>query len=321
MSTGRWLVPNGSGVTDDALGSKAAGIIRHNPDLAPNFINPIAVPGDLYAHLEKTIERAYKRVGISELAAQAMKPAGLNSGEALRAFESAESERYVTLGMQLEEACVDLAELDLELAEEIKPTVRAPRAGGIDVIDWRELATIKDNRAVMKAFPISSLPTSPAGRLQRAAEMYQIGQISKEDYLRIIDYPDTTAVIELQTASRDSIDWMLDRIVEDGIPEMPEPYQPLDVAITVAQNRYLRERTQGCPEERLELLRRFMDVAKSLQTKIAGGGVAGGPQMTPMQAASAGLPPPVPPVIGVGAAGGAPNLGPVASAQPMPVAA
>lgn len=319
MAAGRWLVPNGSGVTDDMLARRAAGIVRHNPNLAPQFIDPVAVPQELYAHLEATISRAYKRVGISELAAQAMKPAGLNSGEALRAFESSESERYVTLGMQLEDAVVDLAKLDLELAEEMKMTVRAPRLGGVDVIPWDEIKHIGPTDAVMKAFPISSLPTSPAGRLQRAAEMFQTGQISKEDYLRIIDYPDTQSVIDIQTASRDAIDWMLDRIIEDGIPEMPEPYMDLALAIQVAQNRYLKERTQNCPEERLELLRRFMDLAKAQQP---GQGPAGGaPQMNPAQAAAAGLPPPVPPVIGQGAAGGAPALGPVPSAQAMPVAA
>jgi hypothetical protein len=322
MSTGRWLIPNGSGVTDGVLAAMAAGIIRFTPvaGLRPDFINPQAVPAELYNHLKDTIERAYKRVGISELAAQAMKPAGLNSGEALRAFEAAESERYVTLGMQLEDAMVDLAELDLMLADEIKPTVRAPRSGGIDVIDWRELPSLKDKQAVMKAFPISSLPTTPAGRLQRAAEMFQTGQISKEDYLRIIDYPDTQAVIELQTASRDAIDWMLDHMIEDGIAESPEPYMDLTTAITVAQNRYLRERTQGCPEERLELLRRFMDSAKALQQKAMPAAGTGGPlAMTPGQAAAGGLPPPIPPVIG-GAAGAA-GAGPVASAQPMPIPA
>jgi hypothetical protein len=222
--------------------------------------------------------------------------------------------------MQLEEAVLDLAELDLELAVDIKPTVRAPRAGGIDVIDWKELASIKGNKSIMKAFPISSLPTSPAGRLQRAAEMFQVGQISKEDYLRIIDYPDTQAVIELVTAGRDSIDWMLDKIVEDGIFESPEPYQNLDInkpgnAIEVAQNRYLRERTQGCPEERLELLRRFMQVAKDLDQKNKTQQTAA-PAMNGLQAAAAGLPPPTaapPPVIQPG--------GPMAGNSTMPIAA
>lgn len=321
MATGRWLVPTTSGVTDDSLGSKAAGIVRHNPGQPPQFITPGAVPPEIYKHLEDTIGRAYKRVGISELAAQAMKPAGLNSGEALRAFESSESERYVTLGMSLEDLVVDVATLDIELAEEIRPTVRAPRSGGIDVIDWKEIEGLKTAEAVMKAFPISSLPTSPAGRLQRAAEMFQTGQISKEDYLRIIDYPDTASVIELQTASRDAIDWMLDKIVEDGVFESPEPYMDLSLAIQVAQNRYLRERTQGCPEDRLELLRRFMDAAKDLQNQIQGGtgsGAAAGPVgMSPAQAGAAGLPPPVPPVIGA-AGGAAPPPGP---APAMPVAA
>jgi hypothetical protein len=323
MSTGRWLVPSTSGVTDDMLASKAAGIIRHLPGQAPQFVVPEAVPASLYTHLEKTIERAYKRVGISELAAQAMKPAGLNSGEALRAFESAESERYVTLGMAIEDLVTDIATLDLELAAEIKPRVRAPNSGGIDVIDWKELPELKTD-AVMKAFPISSLPTSPPGRLQRAAEMFQTNQISKEDYLRIIDYPDSAAVIDLQTASRDAIDWMLDKIVEDGVMESPEPYMDLALAITVAQNRYLRERTKSCPEDRLELLRRFMDAAKDLQTTIQGAPPAAGAgspvSMSQQQAGAAGLPPPVPPVIGVGAAGGAP-AGPLPSALPMPKAA
>lgn len=316
MAVGRWLNPIGSQVTVDQLGARAAGVINHVPNLPPTFIAPQAVPAELYKHLEDTITRAYKRVGISELAAQAMKPAGLNSGEALRAFESSESERYVTLGMALEDAVVDLAELDLMIAEEIGPKVRAPRSNGIDVIDWKELKEIKNDNAVMKAFPISSLPTSPAGRLQRAAEMFQTGQITKEDYLRIIDYPDTTAIIEIQTASRDAIDWMLDKIVEEGVYESPEPYQNLQMSIEVAQNRYLRERTQGCPEDRLELLRRFMDSAKALQTSAAPPAAA--PQMNAQQASAAGLPPPVPPVIG-GAPGGAPPTLP--SQLPPPVAA
>lgn len=313
MATGRWLVPTTSGVTDDSLGSRAAGIIRHNPGQPPTFVVPSAVPPELYQHLETTISRAYKRVGISELAAQAMKPAGLNSGEALRAFESSESERYVTLGMALEDFCVDIAKLDLELAEEIKPTVKAPRSGGIDVIDWKEIQGLKTKDAVMKAFPISSLPSSPAGRLQRAAEMFQTGQISKDDYLRIIDYPDTDAIIELQTASRDAIDWMLDRIVEDGVYESPEPYMDLALAITVAQNRYLRERTKSCPEDRLELLRRFMDTAKELQGAATPPAPGGPLAVTPAQATAGGLAPPLPPVIGA-----APPLGPLPSAVPMP---
>lgn len=321
MATGRWTVTNGSGVTVDALGSRAAGVIFHNPGMAPEWITPGAVPAEIYKHLEDTISRAYKRIGISELAAQAMKPAGLNSGEALRAFESSESERYVTLGMALEDACVDLAKLDLEIAEEIKPKVKAPYSGGIDVIDWRDLVGLKPSDAVMKAFPISSLPTSPAGRLQRAAEMFQTQQITRDDYLRIIDYPDTGAVIEINTASRDAIDWMLDKMVEDGIPESPEEFMDLGMAITVAQNRYLRERIRKAPEDRLELLRRFMESAKDLQTKIANGGTTpanGGPiPMNAGQAAAGGLPPPLPPQIGA-APGSIPATLP--SALPPPVA-
>jgi hypothetical protein len=319
IATGRWLVPNNSGVTDDSLGSKAAGIVRHNPGLAPQWVTPGAVPPELYKHLDDTIERAFKRIGISELAAQAMKPAGLNSGEALRAFESAESERYVTFGMALEEFVTDLAKIDLLLAEEISPKVMAPRLGGVDEIDWGDVKGLKDSDAIMQAFPISSLPTSPAGRLQRAAEMFQTGQISREDYLRIIDYPDTDAVIEINTASRDAIDWMLDRIVEDGIYESPEPYMDLASAITIAQNRYLRERTRACPEERLELLRRFMDTAKKMQPAPAG--AAGAPAISAAQASAGGLPPPLPTPIGQGAAGGQVNLGPVASSQALPQAA
>lgn len=298
MAYGRWTVPNGSGVTVDQLGGLAAGVIFHNPNLPPSFIAPTAVPAELYKHLADTIERAYKRVGISELAAQAMKPAGLNSGEALRAFESSESERYVTLGMSLEDAVVDLAEIDLLLSDQINPTVRAPRSNGIDVIDYRDLAKID---AIMKAFPISSLPASPAGRLQRAAEMFQTGQITKEDYLRIIDYPDSSAVISLVTAGRDAIDWMLDKIVEDGIYESPEPFMNLQLAVEVAQNRYLRERTQSCPEDRLELLRRFISTAHDLQgaaTPAAPAAAGAGPSIAPAQADAAGLGPQPPPPIG-----------------------
>jgi hypothetical protein len=94
----------------------------------------------------------------------------------------------------------------------------------------------------------------------------------------------------------------------------------LALAIQVAQNRYLRERTQSCPEDRLELLRRFMDSAKDLQGQIQGPAAGGPVPMSQAQAGAAGLPPPVPPVIGQGAAGGAPP-GPLPSALPMAQAA
>jgi hypothetical protein len=68
----------------------------------------------------------------------------------------------------------------------------------------------------------------------------------------------------MQFASRQVARDIVDKIVEDGEFSSPEPYMNLEYAIQYAQTAYNRAKLEYCPEEHLELLRRFMEQAISL---------------------------------------------------------
>jgi hypothetical protein len=233
------------------------------------------------------------------MASAGVKPAGLNSGEAQRVFADITEGRHVQLALALEACVVELAERMLELAVELKPKVRAPGRRGVQLINW-DAAKLDPDGFVMQAFPISSLPATPAGRLQRANELLQMGAIDREQYARLLDNPDTQAATDPIEAAKDCIEGMLDQIVEGGEYQSPEPYMPPDVALQMAIARYLGARRDGAPDDVLEDLARWIEEVRELQTaaqpaaaapqgiqQIAPGDVLPAPAQVPDYAAAA----------------------------------
>lgn len=197
---------------------------------------PLIVPGtsgltgDIYQQLERLVNYAYQQCGISQLAAQAQKPAGLNSGEAIRNYDDLQTDRFATVSKHYKQFFIDLAYLALEEASEIAKDTGSystiyPSKQGTEKIDLPEMDSIKDT-FVIQCYDVSSLPTDPAGRLQRITEMMQSGMISLKEGRRLLDYPDIEQDEKLANAEEERVLKMLDAIVEDG------EYSPPDSFIT-----------------------------------------------------------------------------------------
>ena len=75
------LVETGSKVSEGDLNNEIWGIIEYTGS-SPQFYVPKSVSGEVFSHLDRLFERAYEISGISQLAAQSKKPAGLESGVA-----------------------------------------------------------------------------------------------------------------------------------------------------------------------------------------------------------------------------------------------
>jgi hypothetical protein len=123
----------------------------------------------------------------------------------------------------------------------------------------------------MDIFPTSSLSNTPAGRLQDVQELLQAGFITKEDGMKLLDFPDLEGTMNLLNAGIEDIEKMIEDMVEHGNYTTPEPYQNLELGIKKCQQAYLMYRAQGAPDERLELLRRWMEDAQGLLIKAATG--------------------------------------------------
>jgi hypothetical protein len=266
------FVEASSKVVTSHLNNKIGGIIKY-AGTKPSYESVGSIPGELFSHLDRLYNRAYEIIGISSLSARSEKPAGLDSGKALRDFNDIESERFLAVGKRYEQMFIDASELILDLAKEIyedtgELKVRVKGEKFVETIDWSEV-DMDEDKYMMQIFPTSSLSNTPSGRLQDVQELLQAGFISKQDGKKLLDFPDLESVMNLETANLENIERQIDIMINKGTYEAPEPYQDLELAVQKVQQAYLYYRHQDAPEERLELLRNYIEDAQGLIQQMA----------------------------------------------------
>lgn len=273
VSVPKLLVEASSKVVSAHLNNKIGGIIKY-AGVAPTYAQLGTIPPELFAHLDRLYERAYEIAGISQLAAQAQKPAGLDSGKALREFNDIESERFMAVGVRYEKSFIDATrimidlarELDAELADQGGYKVKVKGSKFLSTIAWKEV-DIDEDMYEMQCFPTSALASTPSGRLQDVQELLQAGFISKEDGMKLLDFPDLQQFYNFNNAGVEDIERAIELIADKSQYETPEPYQNLALGITKMQQAYLHYRANNMPEEKLELFRRWIEDANTLMRK------------------------------------------------------
>jgi len=116
----------------------------------------------------------------------------------------------------------------------------------------------------MKVYPASLLPTTPAARLQTVIEMAQAGLIDKAETRSLLDFPDIEQFNKLATAQIDEAEMLVEQIIEKGIYYPPEPFSNLELHLKYFQAAYTRARTDNVSEDRLELMRLYMQECMAL---------------------------------------------------------
>lgn len=285
------LLENGSKIVKEHMNNDIGAIISYS-GTEPKYIVPQIVASEMYAHLQTLKTSAYEQAGISQLSAAAAKPAGLNSGKALREYNDIESDRFMTVGQAYEEFFLQLGRLTVDCAKEIfehdkKLEVKVPGSKFIETIDWADV-NLEDDEYVMKMYPVSSLPNEPAGRLQTIQEYIQAGFMNARTGRRLLDFPDLEQIEELATSAEDYLHGILDKIVDDGIFTPPDPFDDLGLARELALQYYAQGKTNNLDEQKLELIRDFMNQLDILDQKAAqaltpppGAAGMGAPQAVP----------------------------------------
>jgi hypothetical protein len=303
-----WL-KNGSKVSKDHINNDLGTIITGEE--APQYLVPPIVAPEVYAHLQTLKNGAFEQFGISQLSAASKKPDGLDSGKALREFNDIESDRFMTIGQAYEDLFMQLAKLSIEEAREIAEEdgdyeVVVPGKKFTSTINWKDI-DLEEDQYVMKCYPVSSLPNDPAGRLQTIQEYAQAGYLSPRTARRLLDFPDLEQEESLANAQEDYLTEILERIVDEGEYTAPEPYDGLELALEMGLEFYAQGKCNNLEEERLDLLRQFIDQVNLLKNPP--------------------VPPPAPPMgvgggPGVGAAPANPEAAPVSDLVPnVPVPA
>lgn len=240
------------------------GGIKFYTGAPPIFTTPSAMPGEVYSHLENLYRKAFEVIGISQLSAASAKPAGLNAAVALREYQDIESERFALVQQRYQDFYIEAAYMTIDLMEDLgNPKVRVADGSATKEISWKE-ARIDREKLKIRAFPTDVLPSQPAGKLQKVQELMQAGFFDKEESMELLDFPDIKHVVSLKVSSRQNIRRILEKIVETGDYISPEPYTNLQMARFLSQAYYEKGQVDGMPEEKLDLLRRYMDDVQAL---------------------------------------------------------
>lgn len=302
-------------VAQNALGTVA---VYRGPRPPETVTPPIVSPEELN-DAERLSNKASQVSGVSLMASRAQKPAGVETGVALREYHDQTTERFAEQEKDYEQFVVDVYWLLIGVCKQLganAPTIARKTGFGTRKIAWADVDMGEVRVWISAAATISR---TRAGRLQTVVEWAQAGIISQDDAKRLMDHPDLDRAMSLYNAAIESVENCIEQI-ERGKTVMPEPFMNLKLMVWRAQQEYLNWLAAGAPEEILENLRSLIVTAAWMAAggNAAANGNAVGPDQS-MAGAGAPGPAPAPGMPGVPMPGGGmpPGMPPLPGAPPM----
>lgn len=248
--------------------------VRPVQEAAPPYADTLA------RDIEDIFQKAYQEVGISQLSASSQKPAGIQSGKALREMSDIESERFQIAGQNRQHAHLDIARAIIREVKRINNLIKSnpeykqadasfmtyDKELGLEKFKLTDLDLLEDEY-IIQMHNTSMFPNKPEGQLEFAQELASAGLIDQQEALELLDFPDTSSVINRNLAGNRFARQAVEKMLDDGVYTAPDPYEDHARNYTTAQKYYLQAKLKGYGEERLSLLRRYMDANISMIQK------------------------------------------------------
>lgn len=261
------FVENMSKIVTSHLNNDIGTIVKYTgtPPRSEPLMN---IPPELFNQLERLYQRSFEQAGVSRLSSASEKPAGLNSGKALRDFHDIESERFAVHAQRYENFYMNCARMLIKTSQHAAKKNPSLSTTFIDTnrtkkIKWSEIK-LKDEEYVMRLYAANLLSDTPSGRLADVDELMRLGLIDKRQAKSLLDYPDVEGMLSIDNAIVDNTERTIEKFIEDGIYEPPDELQGLDYAFPVMQQAYLKYKNWGLDEEKLELFRLWLNDAMLL---------------------------------------------------------
>jgi hypothetical protein len=240
----------------------------------PVVVTPQLVQPEIFQHLYALWQKAFEIAGVSQMQVAGQKPPGLSSGEALRTLNDIGADRFMTIAQAYENTFLDLARISIALVKDAVGSgsykVRVPVHGDlVREIDWKDV-NLDEDQYVMKVFPVSSLPTEPAGRMETVQEWVQAGWITPRQGKRLIDFPDLEMAETLSDAAQNWLDLLMEKFVdEEDFYQGPEEFDDLQLARETALEHYQRGKVDSVPDKIMDKFRRFLAEIGALEASAA----------------------------------------------------
>lgn len=277
MGVPRVLIEEMSKILETSFNNRIGTILKYR-NTPPQFVTAPSNHPEMYQFIQWLIQNAYQIAGISSLSAGGVKPQGLNSGEAIREYDSIQEDRFAALAKRYQKQFPELAELYIDCAKEIvdqtgKPyKTLYPGKDGTQQIDFKSIGLLKDTY-VIQCYEQSSLPKDPAGRQAKLSEMLAANEITLSEFRRLSNFPDLKQSDQLAAALEERILQNLDSIVEDGQKGYisPDPFiiDPSDLATQLSTQYINKYAVTNLEEDKKQLLRNYYVQVQDLKQQAA----------------------------------------------------
>jgi hypothetical protein len=271
LATSQVWIENGSDINVAHLDNEDFGI-RTYTGRPPIVLNMQAVSPEYFSHLDRLHQRAFEVAGINQLHAQGQKPAGLNSGKALREFSDTASKRFLHLSQRWEQFHMDIAHRMIDAARELDEhleggySLMAHGKNSVRKLNFKQIDLEKD-KYVIRVFPTNFLSDTPSGKIADIQDLVQVDPSLGENLIGLLDFPDLDSVVSTKTARTELVDRLLEMMLEKGQKKMPETYYPFDLIFQKMPLAILRAQLNGVPDERIELVRKFLNECERIQER------------------------------------------------------
>lgn len=261
----------------------------------PEVWAPQHVSRDTYEQLDRYYAKAFELFGVSALSATSQKPAGLDSGRALRTYADFQSKRFLAFGRAWEAFHMAIAKLTIACARRIADedpsySVVYRDSSSTERIEWADV-DLDEEEYVLKVYPVSALGSTPAGRLATLQDWLSAGVIDQKTFARLSDSPDLESAMGLADAPHELIEKLLEKMVDEAVYISPEPFFDLVDCKDTGIKAYNKALIDDVPEDRLAILRTWIQASTELLEQQAANDA---PPPPPPGAMPPDMPPPPP---------------------------
>lgn len=254
------LLHTGSRIVKETVNNEIGGVINWSGTHQPEYVTPTPIHPLYLENPQRIRERMYQKAGVSEMSAGGKKPAGLDSGRALREQQDIETDRFKTTQRQLDSFYMQIAALDVAIAMEMDTVdvVQVPSKGAFENLNLKkDVGSLKNSEFVLRCYSTSSLPKEPSAKLETVQEYIQAGIYSLRQGRKLLDSPDLEAAEALGNAQENLITKTLEDIAYEDEYAPPEPTDDLKLAKEMVIDFIQYMRLQGLEEAKLNQLRNW----------------------------------------------------------------
>jgi hypothetical protein len=265
----RMMVANTSAISPHQLTNAWGTVLQYTPPFKPELVSePQIVPPEVYNWFENMYRKVFEMCGLSSQAAFAQKPAGLDSGKALREMSDIQSDRLAPISQRYEQfyldytiACVDMAETLYSKNKGFAVIAGSTRKS--ERLKWEDVKMPRDSYTI-QLFAANFLSRTPSGIFQDVQDLLNMQLIDQVTARKLMDFPDLQQVFDDENAARDNFENQIEKILDDELYLPPQPFDDLQLGIKVYRDAYNRARLDDIPEDRQEMMRTWIEQAQAM---------------------------------------------------------